>query len=80
MLDKLPDLYKKRFKIISIFVLPILFLIGFILSISIAYKLNYVIDHTGVIVVSLSFVPLYFLCLYVVYQKLLKRSQPKRTE
>jgi hypothetical protein len=79
MLDKLPDPYKKRFKIIAI-VLPILFLIGFIVSISIAYKLNYVIDRTGIIILCLSYVPLYFLCLYVGYKKLLKMPPPKKIE
>jgi len=76
MLDKLPDPYKKRFKIIALVALPICFFIGFILSTLIAYKLNYVIDRTGFIIVSLSLVPLYFLCLYWVYQKLLKMPPP----
>ena len=78
MLDKLPGPNKKRFKIVAIVVLPILFFIGFILSILIAYQLNYVIDRTGIIILCLSYVPLYFLGLYVVYQKALKMPPPKR--
>lgn len=72
MLDKLQNPYKKRFKFIALVVLPICFLISLILNTLIAYKLNYVIDRTGFIIVSLSLVPLYFLCLYWVYQTLLK--------
>jgi hypothetical protein len=80
MLYKLPEQYKRRFKIVAFVVLPILFLVGFILSISIADQLNYIIDPTGIIILSLSYVPLYFLCLYVVYQKIVKMPPAKRTE
>lgn len=78
MLDKLPKQYKRRFKIVAFVALPICFFIGLILSTLIAYKLNFVIDRTGFIIVSLSLVPLYIMCLYWVYQKLLKMPPPKK--
>lgn len=79
MLKKLPLGLKKRFYIITILVLPILFLIGFFLSTKIAIICNYRVDAKGIIVVIISFIPLYLMCVFVVYRKLLKLRKKKDT-
>ena len=69
---KLPAELKKRFYIITFLVLPILFLIGFFVSTKIAIILNYRVDAQGIIIVIISFIPLYLICILAVYRKLLK--------
>ncbi|MBL6970672.1 MAG: hypothetical protein ISR63_00980 [Desulfobacterales bacterium] len=72
MLEKLSVELKKRFYIITFLVLPILFLIGFFVSKKIAIVLNYRVDAQGIIIVIISFIPLYLICVVGVYRKLLK--------
>jgi hypothetical protein len=60
---------------IAFLVLPILFLMGFIISTKIAVILNYHVDSRGILFVAFSFVPLYFICIFTVYKVLLKKSQ-----
>jgi len=72
MLEKLSVELKKRFFIIIFLVLPILFLIGFFVSTKIAIVLNYRIDAQGIIIVIISFISLYLICIIAVYRKLLK--------
>ncbi len=72
MLEKLSVELKKRFYIITLLVLPILFLIGFFVATKIAMVLNYRVDAQGVIIVIISFIPLYLICIVAVYRKLLK--------
>lgn len=66
---------KKRFYMIIFLILPILFLIGFYVSTKIAVILNYHVDGRGILFVTFSFVPLYFMCIFTVYRVLLKKSQ-----
>ncbi len=72
---KLPHQQKNRFYIISFVVLPILFLIGFFISIKIGGILNYKVDNRAILLVAFSFVPLYFLCLFTAYRVL--KNKPK---
>jgi uncharacterized BrkB/YihY/UPF0761 family membrane protein len=72
MIEKLSVELKKRFYIIIFLVLPILFLIGFFVSTKIAIALNYRVDALGTIIVIISFIPLYLICIVAVYRKLLK--------
>jgi len=72
MQKKLPFDLKKRFYIITFLVLPILFLIGFFVSTKIAIICNYHVDAQGIIIVIISLIPLYLMCIFAVYRKLLK--------
>lgn len=74
MQRKLSAELKKRFYIIIFLILPILFFIGFFVSTKIAIILNYRIDAQGIIIVIISFIPLYLICIVAVYRKLLKLS------
>ncbi len=69
---KIPQENRKKFNIIVFLVLPILFLIGFFVSTKIAIILNYRADAQGIIIVIISFIPLYLICIVAVYRKLLK--------
>jgi ABC-type multidrug transport system permease subunit len=76
-MTNLSDQYKKRFKIIILFVLPLCLIIGFFTSVKIASLFNYKIDLKSAIFVSLSFVPLYVMSVIVAYRKLQKKSKEK---
>ena len=78
MSSKLSVRMKKRFYIITFLVLPILFSIGLFISTKIASILNYHVDDRGIMFVAFSFVPLYLMCIFNVYQVLLKKSQEDR--
>jgi len=69
---KLSTKLKKRFYIIAFLILPILFLIGFFVSKKIAIILNYRVDAQGIIILIVSYIPLYLICIFAVYRKLLK--------
>jgi uncharacterized BrkB/YihY/UPF0761 family membrane protein len=75
MSSKLSVRMKKRFYMITFLVLPILFSIGFFISVKIAVILNFHVDDRGTLLVAFSFVPLYFMCIFTVYRVLLKKSQ-----
>ena len=75
MSSKLSVRMKKRFYMIAFLVLPILFSIGFFVSIKIAVILNYHVDDQGILFVAFSFVPLYLMCIFTVYRVLSKKSK-----
>lgn len=77
MIHKLPEKMKKRFYMIIFIVFPILFSIGFFLSTKIAIILEYHVDSRGILFVTISLIPLYFICIFTVYRVLLKKSQNK---
>jgi hypothetical protein len=72
---KLPDQQKKRLYIISFIVLPILFLIGFFISLRVGKILNYNVDNRAATLLAFSFVPLYLLSLFTAYRVLKNQSK-----
>jgi len=75
MSNKLPVKLKKRFYTIVFLVLPILFLIGFFISVKIGNILNYNVDDRAILLVAFSFVPLYLMSIFSVYRVLQKKSK-----
>ena len=72
---KLSDRMKKRFYTISFIVLPILFISGFFICIRIAGALSYNVEDRGILLVALSFIPLYLICVFTAYRALSKKSK-----
>ena len=78
MKRKLSVKLKKKFFVIILIVLPVLFLVGFLVSLKIALMLNLIVDKKGVTIVALSFIPLYLICILTVYNSLLRQSEKDR--
>jgi uncharacterized BrkB/YihY/UPF0761 family membrane protein len=76
-MEDLSEQYRKRFKIIFFFVVPLCLIIGFFISIKIASLMSYKIDLKGVAFVFICFVPLYVMSVMVAYRKLKKRTKEK---
>jgi hypothetical protein len=66
---------QKRLYIISFIVLPILFLIGFFISLRVGKILNYNVDNRAATLLAFSFVPLYLLSLFTAYRVLKNQSK-----
>jgi hypothetical protein len=63
---------RKRFYIISFVVLPIIFVVGYYVSIKIAMILGYFIDQKGGVWVASVLLVLYLKCVYTLFKALLK--------
>jgi len=74
MWKNIPQEHKRKYSIIIFIVLPICFIVGFLVSTKIALLLNYKIDSKGALIVSISLVPLYIMSVIVVYRKLREKG------
>ena len=74
MWKNIPQEHKRKYSIIIFIVLPICFIVGFLVSTKIALLLNYKIDSKGALIVSISLIPLYIMSVIVVYRKLRKKG------
>ena len=74
MWKNIPQEHKRKYSIIIFIVLPICFIVGFLVSIKIALLLNYKVDSKGALIVSISLIPLYIMSVIVVYRKLREKG------
>ena len=74
MWKNIPQEHKRKYSIIIFIVLPICFIVGFLVSTKIALLLNYNVDSKGALIVSISLIPLYIMSVIVVYRKLRKKG------
>jgi len=74
MWKNIPQEHKRKYSIIIFIVLPICFIVGFLVSTKIALLLNYKIDSKGALIVSISLIPLYIMSVIVVYRKLREKG------
>ena len=74
MWKNIPQEHKRKYSIIIFIVLPICFIVGFLVSTKIALLLNYKIDSKGALIVSISLVPLYIMSVIGVYRKLREKG------
>jgi hypothetical protein len=74
MWQNIPQENKRRYSVIVFIVLPICFIVGFLISAKIALLLNYKVDSKGAFIVFLSLVPLYIMSVIVVNRKLKNKS------
>jgi hypothetical protein len=74
MWKNIPQEHKRKYSIIIFIVLPICFIVGFLVSTKIALLLNYKVDSKGALIVSISLIPLYIMSVIVVYRKLRKKG------
>jgi hypothetical protein len=74
MWGNLPLKYKRKLNVIVFLFLPILFVIGFFLSTWTVKQLNYPIDRKGLLIVSISLIPLYLICVKTIYKKIREKS------
>ena len=74
MWKNIPQEHKRKYSIIIFIVLPICFIVGFLVSTKIALLLNYKVDSKGALIVSISLIPLYIMSVIVVYRKLKEKG------
>ena len=74
MWKNIPQEHKRKYSIIIFVVLPICFIVGFLVSTKIALLLNYKVDSKGALIVSISLIPLYIMSVIVVYRKLREKG------
>jgi len=74
MWKNIPQEHKRKYSIIIFIVLPICFIVGFLVSSKIALLLNYKVDSKGALIVSISLIPLYIMSVIVVYRKLREKG------
>ena len=74
MWKNIPQQHKRKYSIIIFIVLPICFIVGFLVSTKIALLLNYKVDSKGALIVSISLIPLYIMSVIVVYRKLREKG------
>ena len=74
MWKNIPQEHKRKYSIIIFIVLPICFVVGFLVSTKIALLLNYKVDSKGALIVSISLIPLYIMSVIVVYRKLREKG------
>jgi hypothetical protein len=74
MWKNIPQEHKRKYSIIIFIVLPICFIVGFLVSTKIALLLNYKVDSKGALIVSISLIPLYIMSVIVVYRKLREKG------
>jgi hypothetical protein len=74
MWQNIPHEHKRRYNVIIFIVLPICFIVGFLVSAKIALLLNYKVDFKGAFIVFISLVPLYVMSVIVVNRKLRKKN------
>ena|GEM_PF-5338122 len=72
--------YKRRLNIISFIVLPIIMVMAIFIGIWIVRILNFEIDSTGILFVSISTIPLYLICIRAAYQKAKEKSSEDITK
>lgn len=70
MLGKIPKDKRKRFIIFSVFVLPVLFLLGFAIGSIFAKFIGLTVDGNGKLFVAVGMIPLYLICIHAMYKKL----------
>ena len=75
MWKNIPQEHKRKYSIIIFIVLPICFIVGFLVSTKIALLLNYKVDSKGALIVSISLIPLYIMSVVVVYRKLREKGK-----
>ena len=64
---------KKKFIFISFLVLPVLFFVGYFISIFISEFIGISLTKSGKLLISIIFFPLYILCVSNVYFKMKKK-------
>jgi len=74
MWKNIPQEHRRKYSIIVFIVLPICFIVGFLVSTKIALLLNYKVDSKGAFIVSISLVPLYIMSVIGVYRKLREKG------
>jgi len=74
MWQNIPQEHKRRYSAIIFIVLPICFIVGFLVSAKIALLLNYKVDSKGAFIVFISLVPLYIMSVIVVNRKLRNKN------
>lgn len=79
-LQNRPQEHKKRYPVIIFIILPICFMIGFLVSLKIALLLNYKVDSKGAFIVSISLIPLYIMSVIVVNRKLRNKNNDDHSD
>jgi hypothetical protein len=80
MWKKISEEKKRKYYIIIFLVLPLCFVIGFIISTKFAFLLNYKVNLKGMLIVTLSLLPLYIMSVVVVYRKFVEQGDEKKGE
>jgi hypothetical protein len=78
MWQNIPQEHRRRYAVIIFIVLPICFMVGFLVSVKIALLLNYKVDSKGAFIVSISLIPLYIMSIIVVNRRLRNKNNDNR--